>query len=84
LSPRKELHGGCYTVELMGCFLRPRTPLPQPGDGGIAAEACPPHRLIAVVALRDSKDSGRPVLVFTPDDGRAFTAAIKAGEFDLA
>jgi hypothetical protein len=37
-----------------------------------------------VVAVRDSKDPGGPVLAFRPDDWRAFTAAVKAGEFDLA
>jgi hypothetical protein len=36
-----------------------------------------------VVAVRDSKDPGGPVLAFTPDVWRAFTAAIKAGEFGL-
>ncbi len=35
-------------------------------------------------AVRDSKDAGGPVLEFGPDDWRAFTVAIKAGEFDLA
>jgi hypothetical protein len=44
---------------------------------------------IAVLAgdgrvVRDSKDPGGPVLAFGPDDWRAFTVAIKAGEFDLA
>jgi hypothetical protein len=37
-----------------------------------------------VVAVRDSKDAAGPVLAFTPDDWRAFTAAIKAGEFSLS
>lgn len=37
-----------------------------------------------VVAVRDSKDAGGPVLAIRPDEWRAFTAAIKAGEFDLA
>ena len=36
-----------------------------------------------VVAVRDSKDPGGPVLVFTPDVWRAFTAGIKAGELGL-
>jgi hypothetical protein len=40
--------------------------------------------LPGVVAVRDSKDPGGPVLAFGPDDWRAFTVAIKAGEFDLA
>lgn len=35
-------------------------------------------------AVRDSKNPGGPVLAFRPDDWRAFTVAIKAGEFDLA
>jgi hypothetical protein len=35
-------------------------------------------------AVRDSKDPGGPVLAFGPDEWRAFTAAIKTGEFDLA
>jgi hypothetical protein len=35
-------------------------------------------------AVRDSKDPGGPLLAFGPNDWRAFTAAIKAGEFDLA
>jgi len=40
--------------------------------------------LPGVVAVRDSKDPGGPVLAFTPEDWRAFTAAIKAGKFGLA
>ena len=35
------------------------------------------------VAVRDSKDRGGPVLAFAPGAWRAFTAALKAGEFDL-
>ena len=35
------------------------------------------------VALRDSKDRGGPVLVFTPDEWRAFMTGVRAGEFDL-
>lgn len=38
----------------------------------------------AVVAVRDSKDPSGPVLAFRPDEWRAFTTAIKAGEFDLS
>ena len=40
--------------------------------------------LPGVVAVRGSKDPGGPVLAFTPEDWRAFTAAIKAGEFGQA
>lgn len=37
-----------------------------------------------VVAVRDSKNGGGPVLVFTPDEWRAFTAGVRDGEFDLS
>jgi hypothetical protein len=41
-----------------------------------AAESC--------VAVRDSKDPDGPALTFTTGQWSAFTAAIKAREFDLA
>ena len=34
--------------------------------------------------LRDSKDREGPVLTLAPAEWRAFTAGIKAGEFDLS
>ncbi|MCF2529354.1 DUF397 domain-containing protein [Yinghuangia soli] len=34
------------------------------------------------VALRDSKDVGRPALCYTYDELAAFIAGVKAGEFD--
>jgi hypothetical protein len=34
--------------------------------------------------VRDSKDREGPVLAFAPADWQAFTAAVRAGEFDLA
>jgi Domain of unknown function (DUF397) len=37
-----------------------------------------------VIAVRDSKDQSGPVLAFTREDWRAFTAGVHAGEFDLA
>jgi hypothetical protein len=51
-------------------------------NGGGCVEVA--DNLPGVVAVRDSKDPAGPVLAFTPDDWRAFTAAIKAGEFGLA
>ena len=51
-------------------------------NGGDCVEVA--GHLPDVVAVRDSKDPGGPVLAFTPDDWRAFTAAIKAGKFGLA
>ncbi|MFD6398599.1 DUF397 domain-containing protein [Nocardia sp. NPDC060249] len=34
------------------------------------------------VALRDSKNPGGPVLIFTPSEWTAFTAGVHDGEFD--
>jgi hypothetical protein len=51
-------------------------------NGGNCVEVA--DNVPGVVAVRDSKDPGGPVLAFRPDEWRAFTAAIKAGEFDLA
>lgn len=36
-----------------------------------------------VVAVRDSKQPQGPVLVFTPEEWRAFIGGAKDGEFDL-
>jgi hypothetical protein len=51
-------------------------------NGGNCVEIA--DNLPGVVAVRDSKDPDGPVLAFMPDGWRAFTVAIKAGEFDLA
>jgi hypothetical protein len=51
-------------------------------NGGGCVEVA--DKLPGMVAVRDSKDPGGLVLAFRPDEWRAFTAAIKAGEFDLA
>jgi hypothetical protein len=50
-------------------------------NGGGCVEVA--RNLPGVVAVRDSKDPGGPKLAFAPDEWRAFTAGIKAGEFDL-
>jgi hypothetical protein len=34
------------------------------------------------VGVRDSKDPGGPVLVFTPAEWDAFTGGVRDGEFD--
>ena len=51
------------------------------GNGGDCVEVA--RNLPGAVAVRDSKDPGGPKLVFTPDEWRAFTAGVTAGEFDL-
>ena len=51
------------------------------GNGGQCVEVA--RNLPGVVAVRDSKDPDGPKLSFAPDDWRAFTAGVKAGEFGL-
>jgi uncharacterized protein DUF397 len=51
------------------------------GNGGDCVEVA--RNLPGAVAVRDSKDPTGPKLVFTPDEWRAFTAGVTAGEFDL-
>jgi hypothetical protein len=50
-------------------------------NGGGCVEVA--RNLPGVVAVRDSKDPEGPKLAFAPNEWRAFTAGIKAGEFDL-
>ncbi len=40
--------------------------------------------LPGIVAVRDSKNPDGPTLVYTPAEWTTFTAAIKAGHFNLA
>jgi Domain of unknown function (DUF397) len=49
----------------------------------IAAFENAPH-LPGIVAVRDSKDPDGPVLAFNSSEWRAFTAGVKAGEYDLS
>jgi Domain of unknown function (DUF397) len=49
-------------------------------NGGACVEVADAQA--ARVAVRDSKDPQGPVLAFTPDEWQAFTAGVKAGEFD--
>lgn len=51
------------------------------GQGANCVEVA---QLADVVGVRDSKNPDGPVLVFTPDEWSAFTAGVRAGEFDLA
>jgi Domain of unknown function (DUF397) len=37
-----------------------------------------------IIAMRDSRHPDGPVLIFTPDEWRAFTLGVQDGEFDLA
>jgi hypothetical protein len=49
-------------------------------NGGDCVEVA--GNLRDAVAVRDSKDPGGPVLVFSPGQWRAFAARVKAGETD--
>ena len=35
------------------------------------------------IAVRDAKDKGGPVLLFTPREWEAFVGGVRSGEFDL-
>lgn len=49
----------------------------------VAVAASPRQSGGNMIAVRDSKDRGGPVLLFAPDQWRAFTARVQAGDFDL-
>lgn len=51
------------------------------GDGGLCVEVA--TNLPGVVAVRDSKNPGGPVLTFTSAAWRAFLSGVVGGEFDL-
>ena len=51
------------------------------GSSGNCVEVA--DNLPGVIAVRDSKDSSGPALVFTPSEWSAFIGATKDGEFDL-
>ncbi len=36
-----------------------------------------------IIAMRDSRQPDGPVLIFTPEEWRAFAAGVQDGEFDL-
>ena len=65
-------------TDLSGSIWRKST---RSNNGGACVEVATnlPH----LVAVRDSKDREGPKLTFAPDEWLAFTAGVKAGEFDL-
>ena len=50
-------------------------------NGGNCVEVA---RFPAAVAVRDSKEPGGPVLLFTPGEWEALCAGVKRGEFGLS
>jgi Domain of unknown function (DUF397) len=72
--------GSCVEV----ADIRPQGTRDGP-DGTLAAVTADSIRTtMYLVAVRDSKDRGGPVLVFAADEWRAFAAGIRAGEFELS
>jgi Domain of unknown function (DUF397) len=51
-------------------------------NGGGCVEVA--RNLPGIVAVRDSKDRTGSVLTFAPEEWAAFTASVRAGEFDLS
>jgi len=51
-------------------------------NGGNCVEIA--GNLPGIVAVRDSKDPGGPVLGFGPAEWAAFISGVRAGQFDLA
>jgi hypothetical protein len=52
------------------------------GNGGACVEVA--QNLPGAVAVRDSKDPDGPKLAFAPAEWLAFTAGVRAGQFDLS
>jgi hypothetical protein len=52
------------------------------GSGGNCVEVA--SNLPGAVAVRDSKDPHGPALIFAPAEWEAFTAGVRAAEFDLS
>jgi hypothetical protein len=53
------------------------------GNGGATCVEVA-RNLPGIVVVRDSKDPEGPTLAFSPADWRAFAAAMKTGDLDLA
>ena len=51
------------------------------GNGGNCVEVA--RNLPGIVAVRDSKNPGRPALVFSWSQWQTFAASVKAGRYDL-
>lgn len=52
------------------------------GNGGACVEVA--QIFPRLVAVRDSKDPGGPVLEFAPDVWEMFMAGVRGGKFDLS
>ena len=71
-------NGSCVEVAVVPAW---RTSTYSGANGSCVEVA---RNLPGVVAVRDSKDRGGPVLAVEPDEWRAFTDSVKTGQFDQA
>lgn len=66
-------------IDLSSAIWRKST---RSGDnGGDCVEVA--VNLPGIVAVRDSKDPGGSVFIFTPNEWRAFIGGVRDGEFDV-
>ena len=72
---RKSSYSGGNGGQCVEVAANWRTSSYSSGNGGQCVEVASSQ---AAVAVRDSKDRGGPVLVFTPAQWAAFTAGVKA------
>jgi hypothetical protein len=77
MLPLTGKDGGDHTADRAGVMWRTSS---RCGANGPCVQFA---ELPGGVGLRDSKDPGGPVLRFTPEEWRAFTAGVIAGEFDV-
>jgi hypothetical protein len=71
-------------MDLSGALWR-RAGTGEPGEACVEVAVVPGSKEGSehVIAMRDSRSPDGPVLIFTPDEWRAFTAGVQDGEFDL-
>jgi hypothetical protein len=73
-------------MDLTGATWRKASSTGEPGEASVEIAVLPGSKEGSdrVIAMRDSRSPEGPVLIFTPDEWRAFTAGVQDGEFDLA
>lgn len=71
------------TDELAGVAFRKSRHSDSGGDGSACVEVGPLADGSGRVAVRDSKVSDSPILVYTREEWAAFQAGVRDGEFDF-
>jgi hypothetical protein len=76
---------GIAEMDLTGAIWRKASSGDEPDEASVevAVVAGSKEGSEQVIAMRDSRSPDGPVLIFTPDEWRAFTAGVQDGEFDL-